>query len=318
MHADDDLAELIRAADPARTPADAGTRAHVVRDRIVAREGGAGRRRTRSLVLVAAAAAGVLAISLTTPWLGGGEGAHALTPPPLDYAPVSDSAVDVVAEATAELEDADVVVAEPVRAVDALGWYLDISYGEGDVVVAARAPERTSLVWEPDLSGRSTVIAARSTWDDDAVDAPEPGTVLSDIVFAPGEFTTPVVDPPAADAASLLAALADYGLPETYTAADLMTTAEGLLQQWTLSDTQEAVLLDLLADADDVVVEGEAADREGRPVIGLSAATPTHEVTWLVSRDTGRIVGAESALLDDLDTIPAGSIISYTLWGIES
>ena len=326
---DDELDRLIRSADPARTPPYADRSAIAVRDRIMASATAVGTpravtwRRTvwmRAMVAAAAVAALVLTVVLVTPF--GRPTASALTPPPLPYASTGETLDDVVERADASLlSSADSGV--PRRGATSLGWYFDIAQSDAGVEVVPIAPEITDLTWEDDLSGSLTVTAAERYWSDGSEaptdDAPASGAVLSHELFAPGEAPVAVVTPPGEDRESVLEALRTAGLPEDYSAADLLTAVDALFFAWTLTDRQQSILLHLLLDADGAVVQGSAEDREGRPVVGVSAKTDgIHELTLLVSTETGRITGLETSLTEPYEVLDVGSVISYVVWDVPS
>ncbi|WOF24654.1 hypothetical protein N8K70_08375 [Microbacterium betulae] len=322
----DELDRLIRAADPARTPRSAGGSALAVRDRIMASAPAADARRRaarrpvvlwrRALLAAAAASALVLAVVFVAPF--GGQTAVALTPPPLPYAPTDETVDDVVETADATLL-ASAGSDAPQRKGTSLGWYLDIAHSATDVEVVAIAPEITDLAWDEELAGRLTVTAAATYGSDGSEspvdDAPAPGTVIRDERFAAGQAPVSVVTPPGDDREEMLEALRGVGLPDEYSAADLMQAVDALFFSWTLTDRQHSVLLDLLREADGLAVQGSAEDRAGRPIVGISARTDgIHELTLLVSAETGRITGLETALTEPYEVLDAGSVISYVMW----
>ena len=68
---------------------------------------------------------------------------------------------------------------------------------------------------------------------------------------------------------------------------------------------------------DDLEVLGSTTDRLGRPVVGIAApGRGDQTATLLVSAESGRIVGIERSVLNDVKDlmVPAGTVVSYILW----
>lgn len=317
---DDALTRLLIDANPARTPKDAelDEAAIRMRERIMKAEHRSGhrvpRRTTRvawASALTATAAACVVVLGLVTP---AGQ-AVAVTPEPLKFTEAG-SAQQVVEEATALLADGSGPAA-PQRSVESAIWALAVDVDEQQMAVV---PQFSSLTWHEDLSGRLVVVAGESYWprdvSDESAEAIPGDEVLLDLEMAPGEFGTPVVEPPGDSASDVLAMLTAYGMPADPDASQLVDSVVTALDQWTLTDAQHAVMLEMLDAEDGVSVLGESTDRLGRSVYALSvpASGDGTDETVLISAESGRIVGVESEQATADGIIPDGAVVMYNLW----
>ncbi|MFV9426402.1 hypothetical protein [Microbacterium sp. S1037] len=323
---DDDLARALRRLDPAETPLDAPLPLDAERRLRQILDRPPVRRRRPMLVWTSAAAAVALILTIITGvlWMPGPP-ASALTPEPLVYTalPSGTGAAEVVAEAQARLAAGDGAV-PPERRSLSLGWYFSASPDGAEATVFRR--EWVDFRWNEDLSGSVVTTAAEAT--DAGGDTvpnvdPAPGTVVGELTYVRNQFRPLSPTPPAASAEAMRALLvATTGATETLTAGDAMVGVRSLLGEWTLNDAQQGALLGVIAASPDARVLGTTRDRLGREVVGLAgipSTTANADVTLLLSVDTGRIVGFESALIDantDLD-LPAGSLIEYVLWDVQ-
>lgn len=272
----------------------------------------------RRVALAAMAAVVAVLFAVISPLWAVPQAAVAVTPTPLHFSGHW-NARDV-----RRLVDhrASTVVTTATRRSHAVSWVLDVDQ------VAQRSmisPQVTTLTWNEDLSGRSIVAAGQPYWPDgvaprpDAPEPPAPGTILTDMSFPAGAFGSPQVAVPGGSEADVLAMLHAYGLPESYTAGELMEMILSAQLMWTLTDAQHTQLVHLLLATGDVRVLGESKDREGRRVVGLQApVTGLGTVdTVLVSVSTGRIVGLESVAVKKNGLVPAGAVVSYRMWDVE-
>jgi len=321
---DDDLTRAMRRLDPARTPLDAPIPLDAERR---ARDfAGAPQRLRRRPAYAAwgsAAAAVVLVLAIVTGvlWMPSSP-ASALTPQPLAFTSISEDASQVIAQAQERLTDGS-GPSEPERRSLSLGWYFSGSPDEAEATVFRR--EWIDVQWNENLSGSVVTTAAEATnaaGDTVPTGDPTPGTVVGDLQFVQNQFSplSPTAPEPTAEAMRALV-LTSTGVGDQLTAGDAMLGARALLGEWTLTGPQQAALLEVVARAPGLRVVGTAFDRLGRPVVGLAAVPSgltTSEATLLLSADTGRIVGFESQLLADSESLklPAGSITDYTLWDV--
>ena len=198
------------------------------------------------------------------------------------------------------------------------GWSVELAEKRIEMI-----PQEITFDWAPGGTATSTIVAGGSYWSDDEHPAGinaspyEPGDMIDTVITPPEDFDLPsvVADLDGSTSTDLQAALAAFGATEASSSGELLAAITGLLQYWTLSDTQHATLLTLLADAGGMTVRGVTTDRLGRNVTGLqvSSVIPERVETAFVSTKTGRIVGVESELTRPLDALPAG-VISYTMW----
>lgn len=315
------LERMLLEADPARTSRDARPDAAAIRtrDRIIREAARAPRRRRRTLGwatgLAVAASAAVVAVVALQPH----QQAVAGSPEPLDFEGAQ-SISQTLETARQTLGSAPGPV-EPMRTVRSASWGYDINMTTGETKVV---PALTTLTWEPDLSGRITTVAGTPYAPDDAeanttAEVSSSGEIVSDVVMGPGEFTTPVVDPPGATRDELFAMLRAYGMPESPSGSEVVGAIQSALGLWMLTNDQEATLLGILADAGGAEPLGVSTDRLGRSVSGLRVLTDrgTASDVVLLSRETGRIVGVERTVLADEGYVPPGAILSYQMWDVD-
>lgn len=314
------LERVLIDADPATTPRDAApdARALVTRDRILRTSAAPRRRRTRVIGwtggLVAAAASTALAFAVLTPQ----GAAFAGTPAPLEFSGAN-TVAQVVDDAAAALADTPGPTV-PVRTVRAASWGFAV---EVDTKTTTVVPQLSTLTWEPDGTGRMTIIAGVPYDPADvapaAAEVASSGEVVTDLVMGPGEFTTPWTAVPGESREDMVAMLTAFGMPEDPTAYDVEMAFTSVLDQWTLTDTQHAQLLLLLEDAGGGEALGTTTDRLGRSVTGIRVPSPDGAVSdvILVSEETGRIVGVERTVVVADELFPAGAIISYRMWDLD-
>lgn len=269
-----------------------------------------------------AVAAAAVVVAVVAP-LFAPTSATALTPPPLEFRPVDRSVSEAVADAQRLLTDGD-GPAEPVREAEYVGWFSQIAPDEPAPENVVIVPQEVRLAWQPDLSATQRVTAGTPFWADAdresalPADTPEPGALLAEDTFAAGEFAVPDVAAPGDTPEELLSVLTVLGAPaDGSDAVALIDAVDALMSLWTLTDAQQAALLSLVADAEGVDVRGAATDRAGREVLALTATSPAYggvSRELLISADSGRIVGLESARTTPAPPLRAGDVISYKLW----
>lgn len=315
---DDELTRRIRSANPARTPLDSGPNesALVMRDRIMGSPGRIHRHAFARTVFAAVGVIAVVAVAAVTFFMPQAPAA-AVTPAVISFTGES-TMREVIAIAQSRLQ-ANVGPGEPVRFAQSESWGLSVDIDEQRSEIV---PQVMTLSWEPDLSGKMTVVAGASYWP--AADATQPGSdaavrpgeVISHLRFAPGEFGTPVVNPPGTARDDLVELLNAFGMPRSPTASDVLQSTTGVFEQWTLTNEQHAQLLEILVDAGGLTILGSGTDRAGRPVLGMETKSiyPGVADLVLVSEETGRIVGVESVRVTRDGIVPAGAVISYRMW----
>ncbi len=320
---DDDLARALRRMDPAETPLDAPLPLDAERRLRQILDRPPVRRRRPALAWTSAAAAVVVILTIVTGvlWMPG-TSASALTPKPLVYTavPSGTGAAEVIAQAQERLAAGDGEVAAERRSLS-LGWYFSASPDGAEATVFRR--EWVDLRWNEDFSGSVVTTAAEATnADGDTVPNvdPAPGTVVGEMRYVRNQFRPLSPTPPDASAEAMRALLTTAtGATEALNAGDALVGVRSVQGEWTLSNAQQSALLDVVAASPGLRALGTTEDRLGRAVVGLAgipSVTANTEVTLLLSTETGRIVGFESALIDantDLD-LPAGSLTEYALW----
>lgn len=319
---DDDLDRLLRGANPARTPVDA-TPDFALLDRILSDAPRAKFRRAPFAFVAAPIAAvlvAVLAFVLTSPF--GQSPAAAYGPPPLQWTPTQQSLPEVAAMAHERLARAAGAEAA-VRASTVTGWNLSVNEAGEPDEVSSISPLVTELTWNEDLTGSRVVTAGRpfpvegNSLPSDAV---AEGTVIDVMEFGPGEYPALAPDAGTLNAAGFRDLLAAYAPADAGSkAGDAMLGIADILGEWTLTNAQHGYLLDALLQYDGLTVLGTTEDRLGRKVIGLrsdAALRPSETTTLLISAETGRIVGMETAASgsDASVPVPIGTVINYNLW----
>lgn len=312
------LESMLRAASPARTAADATPSAAslLARDRIM-RTDPPRRRRTiaigwaSGLALVTASA--IVAAFVMMPQTTARAGAALSSSAP------SPTVASVVEEASADLS-ASAGPTEPKRFVRTASWNFSVNAGTGELRVFTQL---STISWEADGSGHVVIV---NSPEQDPADAewysqsqvPTAGAT-EEFPMLPGEFLTPLTDPPGESSAAMRAALEALQMPRDASAFEVVTAITTLFGQWTLTNAQHGALLSILEEAGDVEVVPVTNDRLGRPVTGLRVLSPDGAVSdvLFVSGDTGRIVGLERNVVTGDELLPAGAIMGYQLWDLE-
>ncbi|MCK2037013.1 hypothetical protein KZC51_12815 [Microbacterium sp. SSW1-49] len=314
------LGGMLRAASPARTAADAkpDAAALVARDRIL-NSGQPTHRRHRTVTigwasgLALATASALIAAVLIVPQTTARAGA------PLSSAALAPSVAEIVDEAQADLSMSSGPAA-PQRFVRTASWNFSVDAGTGELRVFTQL---STISWEPDGSGHVVLMnsperdPADAEWYSHA-EMPFSGDV-EEFPMLPGEFVTPVMDPPAESLAGMQEALVALEMPDDPSAFEVVTAVTTLLGQWTLTNAQHAALLRIIEDAGGAEAVPATHDRLGRAVDGLRVMSPDGAVSdvVLVSADTGRIVGVERTVVKADSLLPAGAILGSQLWDVE-
>ena len=255
--------------------------------------------------------------------LPGEDAAFAVTPTPLELysAPgTTEESLALIFEALAESHPPPAALRDSTR----LGWWVSI---DGDTMSREPEPITPQLVrttWNEDRSGSMVVSVGESYWADrpeegvTTDDAPPAGTILRVEEFGPGEYGVPSREPAEGTVDDMRKVLAAYGLSEGESGLRTVGVTSLLLDNWTLTNEQQQSLLSLIAESGDLEVAGVTRDRLGRSVLAFRVweAGAAYEELLLLSSETGRIIGVETMQVRDLGDIPAGSIVSYTLWEV--
>lgn len=328
----DDMAELMRRTDPARTVVDERTESEIRSElRRITQQPPAvlhgPRSRTRwPWLAVPAVAASVVALAvLVQMWNPFVQPVSAATPPLLVLSQSSLSVGEAVEQAVARLTATGAREAE--RRASLEGWYLQTEIDPQGTSTSVITPQDIELVWNEDLSGTITVTAGQSYLPTDGsptappdLSASPPGTVLSSDVFPAGQMPVLFQTPPPASADEMKQYLATTtGIETDSDAVAYVDAIRMLLSEWTLSPGQQAAILSTLVDLDGIEVAGEVTDRLDRPGIAFRATSPTRpqfEYLLIVSLETGGILALEVIYLGGLSelVLPTPSVIEYTAW----
>ena len=325
---DEHIVRLLRASAPPAKPADEALtmRQLAIMERIMV-EPPRPRQRRRLAVLIGAplvAFVSVLAVIFAVVQPFGTSAAVAYGPAPLVYTATGETVEDAVREASALLAQTQDATqdGEAQRRAAYTSWNLTVNEDGRGVRTAFVSPSETQLAWAEDLSGSLLVVAGEpyaaggTSGGVPSDETREPGTVLDDRTFAPGEYPAFLPDAGTMGAAEIAALMSEYAGADGR-GGDAMLAIESLLTEWTLTDAQHTAMLQALLAYDDLEVLGTTTDRLGRPVVGIAGpGRGDQRATLLVSSESGRIVGIErSVVRDDEDLmVPAGTVISYILW----
>lgn len=329
---DESLARAMKAADRARTPADApmSLRAEADLQRILDSEPEMSRtrehrprRRWIGVSVLAALAVLILAIAQSTiPHLPGEQSAAAVTPPLLhgDGMPIGLEAV--VKQAKAVLAGD----AESHRSAAYSAWFLQTDVAaDPTATVSYVSPQDITTTWNPDLSGRMLTVAGNpiATGDTSAglpQDLPTPGTVIQDDSFAQGEMGILYTRTPPTNADAMRAYLAEgAGITDETDPVQMVDAAQLLLAEWTLGRAAQRALLDVLSTLTAQPM-GAVTDRLGRGGVGFVMASSTdkrYEDILILAPQTGAVLGIEKVYLGgvpDYAALTTPAVISYLAW----
>lgn len=338
---DDELDDLIRGANPMRTPvsaeptADDWSRMHRImdaaphrrslRERLAdaARTLTGGRTASRSkrigfeiawaVPVVAAVVAGALAIAPLS-----AQPAYAATPPALVIAPMAQSLSEILSSSIDTLRAAP---ARPAtRDAEVVRWALREDGATDPVIV----PAWQRWVWNDDGTGSlvATTGAPYSVTADGrivepATEAPAEGTPIE---FRQPERFGYFADAPPEDVMGFTAYLrAQASLSADADALAIWGAISALRDVWSLSPSQQASALELLQASGGLGVLGAVTDRFGRDGIALQIASvdrPSFSATIVLDAASREIIAADVIYLGGTRrlNVPANSVIQYSAW----
>ena len=337
---DDELARMLRALDPVdpESGPELDARRERIWSRIVARADvepsprARSRRRARAWWIVSLPAVAVAVVALivvlvvnpfATPTPAAAEGL-----PPLVYAASDRSLDEHLADARAQLAQSP-GPAEPVREGTVVAWYSHTQM-DGEDRGTVISPEVVTTTWDETFAMRIHVTAGRPYVAGEGqpptrADLPKEGTVLRDDEI-PGEMNLMDGERPlpflaAGSGVDFYRSYIDETLAMYQGGSDqALRAVADLKNHWTLTNAQEADLLTVLGEYDELELLGITDDRAGREAFGIRAhaATGMHDEVMLISTDTGRILGSETIYLGDDPEfpIPTGSVMSYQMWDL--
>lgn len=317
---------MLRAADPARTAADAplGLAQTALRERIAASASTVRPERRRAWIGIAtplaAVAALVIALVIVLPL--GTAPAAAYGPRPLVYRELPLSADEIVEHAVGQLTAAP-SEGRAERRSRVTSWSLGFSPDASPEKQLVISPYVQELEWSEDLSGSIRLWAGRPFYADGPTDRiPDdveyaPGELVSEERFGPGEYV-PVF--PELRERGVVESITQEGyLAAGATPGDIVLMTQSVQMEWTLSDGEQAELLTLIGGQGELTVLGATQDRLGRDAIALAsvaAVDPHARQILLISARTGRIIGVEAVALGTNEhlPVPEGTVTSYMLW----
>jgi len=245
--------------------------------------------------------------------------ASAAAPPILETTPLGDDLDDVLAQ-LADRARAQPIPSTSTQTIRMEAWSAQI---EADAPTSSYyvQPEEIEKSWAPDRSGSWKSWAGEIRYGQPAPgEQPlEPGTILRDDHYEPGQFTLFYRDAPPDDAVELEAYLRTAGgLGNEPEAADFFAAIEGMRYERTLTGPQTAAALDLLAGLPDVTLAGTVTDRLGREgiVIQTERASGTHRILLIFSPETGLLLSCESIYLGGIPdfALEFPTVINYYAW----
>lgn len=329
----DEIGELLRSSDPARTHINAPIDARalfdleeITADR-PARVGTFKRaRRQARWFLAPALALAVIALvilQILPTSHRAADSAMAATPPLLKSSPIYESFTDAMDKAIAQLSSHPLSATEPQRRARFEAWYLNTDFDKHDIPSSYVSPQETALDWSADLSGSLTVTAGRSTrFTDSRAPAPTPparGTLLQSDVFKAGEMgiSNPLLPP--SDSTEMLHYLqAATGKGSDATNSDLLDALTTLLNEWTLPADRQIAVLQALKSVGRFTEMGRVTDRLGRHGTAFVTTDEGHNFQRLIviSESTGKILSTEKVYLGGLKDLKIGSpsVVTYTAW----
>lgn len=241
--------------------------------------------------------------------------AIAATPPLLELASVSQTAPALLKEMESMRRNGQ----PPGSTIRAQNWALNTSIGEdGTIESSVVEPQWTETTFLPDGSVRYRLVTAEPFPGQNDVGLPEPGTVLVDEVFLPGDWDNPVEEEPPTDVRDVAAYLVGLTGEYTLTTGQTIREISAILSNTILSPEQEAAFIGYLSTLSGIQVSGSTTDRLGRTGIVLSATDRDpgqFEDRLIISPSNGQILAAETLYIgSDRTDIASPAVIDYTAW----
>jgi hypothetical protein len=336
MFDDDELARLMRTADPAATPVDAPLDQRALDDlhRLVTPAAApelalVSRSRPAWIAIPSALALLLVIVLVLQGWnLFGAtapKAAAAATPPLLTATPSPYTFGEVMQQATRHLRAAVSPTDVPGRHASYATWNLNVDVDFGKTPSSYISPEDVTSTWNPDLSGTlvrkvGKTIASDTPDSSDGSLPPQVGTLLSSETFKPGEMGVLNPDAPPTTRQGVLEYLQRVAGHGSTDPVDLVDAVASVLNEWTLTPAQEAAMLSALEGTRGFSTYGGVTDRLGRAGIALLAKSETNtsfESLLVVSPTTGRILSVETIYLGgihDLRELKVPSVVNYTAW----
>jgi hypothetical protein len=248
--------------------------------------------------------------------------ASAATPPLLTSSPVDGTLEDVLERLSVAAQNNQNDTPSHQRSIVYETWSANITVGEDKTVDIFVQPQEIERTWSDDLSGRIVTRAGAVKWGEqtEAATAAEPGTVLDDGTFGPGEYPALFPATPPASAGEMRTYLSSVlGLTGESTAGEWFKAIQDLRVDWPLTGAQTSALIQIIKTLPDVAVAGTVTDRLGRQGVALETETReggNFKDILVFDSATGLLLSAEDVYLGGLEDIdlPAMTVLSYTAW----
>ncbi|GAB2456352.1 hypothetical protein GCM10027029_17600 [Conyzicola lurida] len=248
--------------------------------------------------------------------------ASAATPPLLTGSPVDGTLEDVLERLSVAAQNNQNETPSRQRSIVYETWSANITVGEDKTVDVFVQPQEIERTWSDDLSGRIVTRAGAVKWGEQTESAPaaEPGAVLDDGTFGPGEYPALFPETPPASADEMRAYLSSVlGLSSVSTAGEWFKAIQDLRVDWPLTGGQTSALIQIIKTLPDVVLAGTVTDRLGREGIALETETRADgnfKDILVFDLATGLLLSAEDVYLGGLEdtNLPAMTVLSYTAW----
>jgi hypothetical protein len=329
MH-DEEISELMRRADPARTPLSSplslraeADLARITGGQIETPPGPSKERLSPRWIAIPAVAFVVLFFVFVAqnvvPSHNAIESAQAATPPLLEGTGDRLEIDVVLAKATAAINAGSVSASTRGSRYEA--WFLDTKVGADGMPNSLIVPQRYAVTWSPDLSGEIETTFGQA-YKADGRPAPEPSPSSSEAVstttFAPDEMGILFQDLPPTSPDDMAEYLASHTGRDVTDSVQLAFAVAELQNEWQLGTNERIAVLQLLSRSTSTPL-GHVTDRLGREGYGFEVVSTTDKVwkaVFVVSADTGAVIDIEQIYLGglpDLDVMPP-AVTSYTAW----
>jgi hypothetical protein len=279
--------------------------------------------RRRALPTIGFAAAASIAMTLAVVFavtnLGQAGQTSVAAPPPLVTTPLGDDLGEVLA-GLAERARAETSPATSTQTIRLETWSVQVD-ADSPVSPYYVQPEEIEKVWLPDHSGtwRSWAGDIRYGTAPTGDNRVAPGTTLRDDAYAAGEFPLSYPEAPPDDALELdsyIRSAGDFpGRPEAF---EYFWAIEGMRFEWSLTGTQTAAALDLLAELPEVTLAGSVTDRLGREGIAIETERDggTHRMFLIFSPETGLLLSSETVYLGGIpdNALEYPTVLNYFAW----
>lgn len=237
------------------------------------------------------------------------------TPPLLDVTPVSATARELLNQMERRRRTGE----GPDTTIRAQTWALNTTFAEdGTIESSAVEPQRSETTFLNDGSVRYRLVATEPFPGQSDASLPEPGTVLVDETFLPGDWDAPVEDGPPTEASEVGAYLAAFSGDHALSTGQMLREVSTIVSNYLLTREQEAALIGYLSTVSNIQVSGSAVDRLDRAGIVFSAtdhAPGEYEDRLIISARTGQFLAAETIYTGSSRTdIPSPAVVEYTAW----